>query len=746
MLTPLHRTVAKYELAIIGVEVTPSTIAEQVHLKALGRTRPVKVNLEIHDFEKCRVIFQMAWKLLAPKSRNPRRIPCRSIITPYGPPASAPQESVPPPVPEVQSSSPSQRVNTPRRDILPTSRVHREACFSAWKKEGNIWADDAHHLRGDVEYRHNVPHMAEGEASTIKDVLKDVKKAENSIKVATLATPADFSTLNSSYLTALNAEYNFPTFVTFDEKVESLLTSSTPHLRDRGHQKLRSFAHRLFDVVKSYSTPYELANIHEFCDTPANRRDHSPLRLMMELNGLLNDDVLKGTEFNFARGGKCKTFNSFFCGFKINGKQFGVWRDLSPWRYIYPPLFGNLLLYMHLLNEAFNRTGTKMTMYSRLAKPIYTWLDKTTPDDKFTGDERYKLTAFLMRMETDEQRSHNDTKRDQQRHRASNKQRLNIDDWLAGIALLQQNLAQWDTDHPKWPKLDVREQLSDSSGERVHFRDMVIAVIVATGCRPSEVYAISDFHPVFKDSDSPERWIINITKVAKQRFRNLSQAREGGRGRMAPLLYFDSRTVASMVDKIRWYVRTQLGEDELTLEKAHTHGRSIDYLHTEINRRVRAYFGDGISQKELRALWANLTYDDLRPDEERLLWIQRGLGHQDIATAVSYATWWVTGSNTQQGPGEHDTVSMSDRLEKISLQLSPKRTKIAKTPQESSVGDLIVRRPYACRPGQCELLSEMDEIDGILTSIGKKATRYAWRQLGFGNKTISAWNNKNNKN
>lgn len=609
--------------------------------------------------------------------------------------------------------------------------------------------------RGEEDVERGVRKMARQENTTLREIMRQSEQLHFD-DAGQSSSKKDFKEMIVFYRKELMSSYNFPEFITFDYDKEDDLAEKYPRSEDKATADLIKFAHALFRLFKTYGSDHaQLFNIAQFAK--ANRNDQTGTEFMKDLSKVMKK--LTGTKYDFAAHSSCSTFAACMVGHRIKGEEFSIWEDLQPWKYLNSRLFGNLLLYTHTLNEAFNGSVPKrlMGIYSKLNKPIYRWIENI--GDGTDGwrllDDRYKITSFLLRMDSITQRQLNDQKRKDAKSRAEHKKKLDWESWMKGVAQLQKNLQTWREQYPRWPRLDASQPRVSEVAETRHFQDMVVAVLVATGSRPAEVYRLSEFLPVFRtESTDPERWLLHITRLAKQRFYTVEQAIQGGKGRIAPLLYFDAPTITSYVGHIRWFLKVRLAIPELSIEEIYRRGagRSVDKIHGAVSRRVNMYFGDRVTQKELRAIWANITYDELAPNEERLMWIQRVLGHDDINTAISYATWWVE-PDQPAASGDPDKIPAPSEAQidanardlSLATQINELQTLVKDlsnkklTPHQQRIIDVGQRSARIGRPSPDQINQEMTDIANRLRAAGLSYGRHSFRILGFGNATISRW-------
>jgi hypothetical protein len=523
-----------------------------------------------------------------------------------------------------------------------------------------------------------------------------------------------------------------------------------------------AFAHSLFRIFKAAARdPVMLQVVNTEVTSRMKHRgrniDHTGITLFDSIRAL----VMSVHNRPFVGG---RTFQSLMTSFVSTTKDtkgtWGLWTHMKPFMYITEELFAGLLMYTHLLVEAFtpansaSAAAAKATMYVKLGSPIYKqWLEPiriAAGDDetwKLT-DPRAIITRTFFRLSDDEMKALNTIRYQDTRDRAINKRKLNMDLWSRGVDALKVNISEFELRFPDWP--DTRGTSLANSEENNHFWDLVIAALIATGSRQTEVFQITEFDLIPFTSDNTEnydavridnrlyeKWMIGIKNVAKQRMNRRIDVIDGGKGRTAPLLYFGSDSIMKFICKIRVYL-THLNKGQTNAVDAWLKGtRTIEHMSTRITSRLTAYFANSVkSAKDLRAIWANITYDEYKPPEDRLLWIQTVLGHSDVGTAVSYSNWW-----TRKIP-------------------SAKRSRQTITPSASIRGQCPIIRHDGLTPRQIRVLSVYKrpscirrvtgtDVSNMITGAAHAlinsnlpASYPNLRLLGFGTSSIQSWKHK----
>jgi len=253
-----------------------------------------------------------------------------------------------------------------------------------------------------------------------------------------------------------------------------------------------------------------------------------------------------------------------------------------------------------------------------------------------------------------------------------------------------------------------------------------------------------------------ERWVIAISNISKQHFFSRQKALSGGKGRIAPLLYFDAQQIFTFVKKIRWFAEHVMGLKLLTRDTAWQAGsRSVENTSNKITVWVQRYFSSNVtSGKELRAIWANMTFDVFKPKDDRLMWIQKILAHDEIGTALSYATWWtqelldktdlpmenILSAHAVDKTGFNALQLELEKHADILRTLIPRPLPKSRTPRSDKQQHVltIYTRPLG-RFSPDEIFAQMNEAALALTTIGLNTSYPNFRLLGFGSETIRSW-------
>lgn len=151
-----------------------------------------------------------------------------------------------------------------------------------------------------------------------------------------------------------------------------------------------------------------------------------------------------------------------------------------------------------------------------------------------------------------------------------------------------------------------------------------IGLLLASGCRPYEMYHLSDF-------SIEEGWIKQKKLAKKKDFIESSFV-------IKPVLYISPET---FIEKVRT-VRDQLKEEHGTLIKD---GEMKKVIMNNANDAAKTIFKEatGLTQRSTRPIYAVLSYNSIGKLENRHgktlsinEWIQETLGHDNLATSINY--------------------------------------------------------------------------------------------------------------
>ncbi len=560
--------------------------------------------------------------------------------------------------------------------------------------------------------------------------------------------------------TTFNAA-EFHEFYTRDNDLQDQLALNYDESLD---ERVR-FAHSLFALFKETAKDsLKLQSIHlqvnDIRKSGRTNSDHSKIPFYQRLRAL----VMKVRKRPFVGG---RSFQALMTSFVISDDRrketWGCWSDMMPYAFITQALFANLLMYTHMLVEAFtpfnsiSSSNAKATFYVKLGSPIYKrWLEPMYADDFEekpwrNRDARAALTRYFLKVDATEMEALNVIRYNETRDRALNKKKLDLASWAQGVKAVLHGITTFEGKFPQWPYNSVGEKPTDAEQTK-YFWDIVIATLFATGSRQSEVFHVTEFQLVpFSGDDASdtsllyegslfEKWIIQVKNLAKQRFTKRIDAAQGGKGRMAPLLYLTSIQVVSYIGKIRWYLHNVYNIEFKSNDQIWISGsRSIKNMSQRISTKLAIYFSGAVnSSQDLRAIWANLTFDEYEPHEDRLMWIQKVLGHEDVGTAISYSNWWTKPLDIHE-PKTKKFRSVTSTI-KAKCKSDPKLDGL--TEYQRNVIACYQRPVCRRRILGDDVVVLLNEASRALGASGYPSSYPNLRLLGFGSSSIQKWKNK----